>query len=277
MTEIQPYEGPPLAQTDTWVPILKQVGELAVGIAGTDFVPKALRGKTAAISACILLGRELGMSPMTSLTGIYVVDGHPTLAAATMRALVYAGGHRIHVDDWTDQRCTLTGQRRGDDEPTATVTYTLADAQRAGLSGRATWKTYPRNMLLARATSELCRAVFPDVIAGLGLADDTDEQPTTRTTIRRRPAQAAEPATAEPDPNHQANPQQEDPPPMITMPQLKKLQVMFRERGVRTREARLKYTAGLLGRDITSTSDLTRDEASDVIERLADWHPDGAA
>jgi hypothetical protein len=55
----------------------------------------------------------------------------------------------------------------------------MDDAKRANLAGKNNWRSYPRAMLLARATAELCRALFPDVLAGIShtieeLADGDD-------------------------------------------------------------------------------------------------------
>ena len=71
--------------TDNWVEVLPAVGDLATQISGTEFVPVALRGKPAAIAAAILTGREVGIPPMQSLSGIHVVDGWPTLSSELMR------------------------------------------------------------------------------------------------------------------------------------------------------------------------------------------------
>jgi hypothetical protein len=83
-----------------------------------------------------------------------------------MRAMVARHGHRIDVIENSNDVCEVKGTR-ADTGSTATVRWTLDDARMAGLAGKNNWKTYPRAMLLARATSELCRIVFPDVIAGL--------------------------------------------------------------------------------------------------------------
>jgi hypothetical protein len=83
-----------------------------------------------------------------------------------MRAMVARHGHRIDVLENSATACEVKGVR-ADTGSTATVRWTMEDAKLAGLAGKNNWKNYPRAMLLARATSELCRIVFPDIIAGL--------------------------------------------------------------------------------------------------------------
>lgn len=139
---------------------------LAARIHSTPFVPKGLRGDPHAVLACILTGEELGLKPMQSLRMVNVIDGRPAASAELMRALVNRAGHRLSVVEARQDRVTLHGQRR-DTGASATVTWTLADAQRAKLTGNPSWGKYPRSMLLARATSELCRQIFSDVIGGL--------------------------------------------------------------------------------------------------------------
>jgi hypothetical protein len=45
-------------------------------------------------------------------------------------------------------------------------TFSLDDARRAGLTSNPTWKSYPRNMLFARALSNGARWFCPDVFNG---------------------------------------------------------------------------------------------------------------
>ena len=149
---------------------------LAARIHNTSFVPKALRGDPNSVLACILTGDELGLGPMQSLAMINVIEGKPAISAELMRALVHRAGHEIKpVGKPTSNAVTLKGRRRGETEWTV-VTWEVADAKRAGLlpaKPEAAWTKYPRSMLLARATSELCRQVFSDVIGGLYTPEET--------------------------------------------------------------------------------------------------------
>jgi hypothetical protein len=43
----------------------------------------------------------------------------------------------------------------------------MDDAKRANLAGKGNWKSYPRQMLAARATSEIARLLFADLLHGL--------------------------------------------------------------------------------------------------------------
>ncbi|MCA1596109.1 MAG: hypothetical protein LC772_06760 [Chloroflexi bacterium] len=136
-------------------------------IADTEFVPVALRKRPAAVLACIAAGRELGIGPMQSLQKIHVIQGRPSLSAELMRSLVLSSGHQFCVTEYTDQRVTVVGRRRGEARE-MTVSFGHEEARRAGLAGKdgGMYSKFPRSMYLARATSELGRALFPDVLAG---------------------------------------------------------------------------------------------------------------
>lgn len=154
--------------------MLAPAAEIANTIANTSFVPDTLRNKPAEVLACILTGVELGIEPMQSLSKIHIVKGRPTLAAELMRALVFEKGHEIGFNEQTTTRCTVWGRRVGSQD-TTTVTWTKDDAVAAGLASKDNWKSYPRAMLQARATGELCRLIFPDVLAGISYTPEEIE------------------------------------------------------------------------------------------------------
>ena len=76
----------------------------------------------------------------------------------------------------TDQIATYETKRRGNPTPTR-MSFTMADANRAGLTGRGPWKQYPGAMLRARCASGLVRAEYPDVAIGLYDQDELQERP----------------------------------------------------------------------------------------------------
>jgi hypothetical protein len=151
--------------------ILPDVYDLSTKLANTEFVPAGLRGKPAAIAACVLAGRELGIGPMSSLQNLIVIDGRPSMTALLMRQLIFAAGHSIHYQESTDFRCIVKGRRRGEEDWT-TITWTMDQAKKAGLEGKTNWRKYPKQMLQARATGELARLAFADCLGGMGYLED---------------------------------------------------------------------------------------------------------
>ena len=283
-----------LALTDSWAPMLPATKDLAVDIANTEFVPKSLRGKAPAVLACILTGREMGVGPMESLQKIHVVDGKPTLSAELMRSLVLRAGHAIEFRTLTDEKVTIAGRRAGGESWTE-VTWTIKDAQRVGVAGKDVWKKYPRQMLSARATSELCRLLFPDALGGVSYTPeeigDVDDAPVTvtradkPTTVKRRqpvekPAPVEAPVTADPEPVDEditeaeivdEEPPQDEPEPVkdgATSGQLKMMGLLMRRANITDRDSALLYVSDAIGRPVTSRTELTMGEASKVIESL---------
>lgn len=147
---------------------------IAQRIARTEFVPEALRGKPEAVLACIMAGHELEISPMQSLQEIHVIKGRPTLSAKMQRAIILRDGHEVWVEESNSTRAIVKGRRK-DTGREGSVEWTIDDAKRAGLVGRDNWKAYPSAMLIARASSQLSRNLFADVLAGFGYSTEEAE------------------------------------------------------------------------------------------------------
>ena len=200
MTAIERYEAP-----KTTFELVPEAWGLAQKIANTDFVPKALRTKPEAVLACMLAGHEVGISPFQALAKIHVIDGRPAMAAELMRALVLREGHDLWIEEQGTTRCILGGKRKGSERETR-VTWTMDDAKRANLTGKQNWRSYPTAMLLARATGALCRAIFPDVLAGISYTVEELEDGDLIDAIDAPPP--PEPGTAPPPPRSRARARQ---------------------------------------------------------------------
>jgi hypothetical protein len=113
----------------------------------------------------VLAGRELGVGPIASMTGIYIVQGRPTLSASLMAAMIKRSGrYDYRVERLDNTACVLRIYDRG--EEIGVSSFTLQDAATAELTtGRNahSWRHYPRNMLFARAISNAVRFYCPDL------------------------------------------------------------------------------------------------------------------
>lgn len=142
---------------------------LSSTLAKSSLLSDAYRGKPADILSAILTGAELGLAPMQSLRSIVVIKGRPTLSADAMVSLCKRRADictYLQLKESTPTKATYETQRKGDPSPTQ-MSFSIEDAQRAGLAGNDNYKKFPAQMLRARCASAICRAVYPDLVLGL--------------------------------------------------------------------------------------------------------------
>jgi hypothetical protein len=163
---------------DAWQPAtLEQAIQLADTISKSGLVPDALKGKASDTLLVMMKGRELGLSVMQSLAGIHVIKGKAELSAALMRALVVSRADicvSLEIVETSNTICRMRTLRAGHKSP-VTFQFTIEDAKAAGLLTNANYQKYPADMLLARCTSRICKAVYPDLVAGLYVEGELSE------------------------------------------------------------------------------------------------------
>lgn len=306
MTEIEQYrERASLAaveQTATvgalvdWARSAQAAHEIAKSLVQTSFVPEGFRGKPDEATAAILAGVEVGLQPMAALRSFDVIQGTAAPRANTLRAIVQSQGHDVWVVESTDTRAIVAGRRRGSSQEQKS-TWTIDRAKRLGLTGKKNWQSQPQAMLVARATSEVCRLIASDAILGLPysieeLVDGDVDQTAAVVPIKapaRRTARRATAATVErvDEPAGAVVPFDEPPldveTPSVagdsgeavpaadgpTRAQSNNMHRMFNDLGITDRGERLEFTSAIVGRLVESSNDLTRAEVSTLLDHMA--------
>lgn len=171
--------------------------KLATLLARSTFVPADFQGRPENIIVALQMGAEVGLAPMQALQSIAVINGRPSIWGDGLLALVMASGHYENHEeafDETTQTATATFKRKG--KATAvTATFSKTDAEKAKLWGKGgPWTNYPKRMMQMRARAFAIRDCFPDVLKGLGVAEEQLDIPASEAA--RAIVAAAAPAAA---------------------------------------------------------------------------------
>jgi hypothetical protein len=153
--------------------------------------------------ACVKIqaGKEIGLQPVQSMTGINIIKGRITLSANLMAQLLKRAGYNYrviwHPNDAQPTACEVRlwepGAKWREVEPLGVVVFSMDDARKAGLTG-GNWSKYARNMMFARAISNAARWHAPEVLCGaytpdeLGVSESLQDDWQPAPTPREMPA-----------------------------------------------------------------------------------------
>lgn len=217
-------EGLALQQADPTFQRYEIAKRIAHTLAMSSLVPEDYQRRPADCFVAINMGAEIGMEPFQAIQSIAVIDGKPCLYGDGLIGVVRASPKCEWIEETINQEgtsATCTTQRKGDRSPVS-ATYTIADADQAGLTSKYNWKKYPKRMLQMRARAFCLRDAYPDVLKGLGVVEEMLDHEDTPAPIRsydlpERETREAPDSSIQPEPP----PQQDDDP--ITLAQVERM------------------------------------------------------
>lgn len=173
-----------LMKPEDFTSVWAEVKKVAAEICKSGLVPSTMNTPEK-LTVVMMSARELGIPMMMATRTLFVVDQKVAMMANVMLAKIYQSGlaESVKIADQSNGKgCDVTMQRKGMNPHTAS--FTLDDAQRAGLLYKDNWKKYPAAMCESRAISKCARVVFPDVIGGLYTPEEiVDKVPSQEAAI----------------------------------------------------------------------------------------------
>ena len=112
---------------------LDDIERFAEKIAQSAFVPKEFRGKPGDVLAAIVYGMERGLSPMSSLQNIAVINGRPSIFGDMLLAICLDDGSTEYI-------------REAEQAEIVETRVAWCEAKRKGRGQRQKMKTYLKSI-----------------------------------------------------------------------------------------------------------------------------------
>lgn len=140
------------------------------------------------IAVAIMLGAELGLTPMMAINRIAVVNGRPAPYGDAVVAIVRRSGLCEYIEETLegegDARVAICETKRKGESRPVIRKFGVADAKRARLWGKAgPWQDYPERMLAMRARSFALRDTYGDLLSGTYDAEEAADIPPEAGTV----------------------------------------------------------------------------------------------
>lgn len=177
MSDLMKVDGTSLLSKDNF----EHAFRIANMMAKSEMVPKGYRDKPQDILIAMEMGQSLGLSPLSAIQNIAVINGRPCLWGDAVLAV--CSGHP-EFDDITENElfdgqgvttgyvCTV--KRKG--RTPVTKQFTVEDAKKAGLWGKSgPWTQYPNRLLQMRARAFALRDSFADALGGIRMAEEVSD------------------------------------------------------------------------------------------------------
>lgn len=120
----------------------------------------------------LMIAQSEGLHPARAMQEYHVIKNRPTLKAEAMLGRFQQAGGKVkwmkHADD--EVVAEFTHEASG----TTEVSWNMARAKTAGVTGNDTWRKYPRQMLRARVISEGVRLSYPACIVGFYVPEEVE-------------------------------------------------------------------------------------------------------
>lgn len=132
--------------------------------------------------ALMSVAQANGLHPAKAVERYHTMNGKVSMKSEAMLASFQEAGGKIKWIKRSNTECTLHLEHPQGGE--LDVTWDIARAKAAGLTGKNTWQQFPAQMLSARCVSEGVRALFPACLCGMYTPEEVADM-TTDSTIKK--------------------------------------------------------------------------------------------